>query len=60
VTRAVVTCLHCRQRYALRTGGLVVMQHDVCPRCGYVGWSYVDTRPHTAATKRIAARASAS
>jgi len=60
MTRSVVTCLHCRQHYEPRTGGLVVMQHDVCPRCGYVGWSYVDTRPRSAAAKRIAARASAS
>jgi len=60
VTRGVVTCLHCRKTYAPRSGGLIVMQHDVCPRCGYVGWSYVQNRPRSVASKRVAARASAS
>ena len=43
MTPAVVICLHCRKQYALRLGRLRVMQNDVCPRCGYVGWSYVET-----------------
>jgi DNA-directed RNA polymerase subunit RPC12/RpoP len=58
MTRAVVTCLHCRQQYAPRRGGLMVMQNNACPRCGYVGWSYVEARLATA--KRVAAPVSAS